>query len=306
LDLVHDIKESIELTSSDKPISRSYVYLGHTSVDQNDNRDKIRRELQHFGFGILPLTELPSSQELITQQVDNCLEHCNLFIQILGENYGAMTVEGKNSAFDIENLAIRNHVRQNPGKNRLIWIPSDVLISDSRQELFINRVKRDDSDFCDEIIEASAEEFINLISYYIKKDNARQIVGYSMRSAYLIAKPMVPVNFIEMQAARAKVTLKKESDPGNKLNYSDHLLALEEYDYLVVYDHDNDNNWFNSKIGDIVKTLGKSRKSHFKGIALVSKHKLENTAISQWVTGIEVFLESDTSGILKFFEKIEE
>ena len=42
---------------------RPGVFLAETSFDQTENRDMLKRELQHLGFRVLPLMPIPDDAE---------------------------------------------------------------------------------------------------------------------------------------------------------------------------------------------------------------------------------------------------
>lgn len=304
LDVVYDIKDTINiLTNPVIEAAQNFVYLGSSSEDQINNRDDIRRELRHLGFRILPAVELPLVKEQIDSIVTENLSKCKLIIQIPGEQYGAMSTDGRYSVFEIENQAIKQFMSKNSEITGFLWIPSNLQLIDSKQELFINRLKRDDTIKNSIIIESAPGEFKEILTGFIesKKHTAGSVSGSGL---YIISQHNANTDFIENKTRQLSISYSKDFLNNTVISYKHHLEMLENTDNILIYYNTPDIDWLRSKTGDAVKALGMGRKTPFKQIAVLSKDKIDLSEFGQLLGSIENITESDSDGLNRFINKI--
>jgi len=306
LDVVYDVNDTIKrLSNRDESLNKNFVYLGSCSTDQANYRDDIRRELQHFGFRILPYVDLPSEQASLQDIVNENLSRSKFVIQILGEQYGPLTNEGKNSVFDIENLTIRQFIKNNPDKNQFIWLPAGMKNIESKQELYINRIKRDDSNQQSQIIESTLEEFKNTIAEYLEAGNQYPNEKTDV-DLYIISQHNDDISFIDSIKGNLDIEVRKSFEPDKIISYQEHLQLLENTDNILLFYNNADLTWLKSKTGDAVKAMGMGRKAPFKQFVIVSKSKLDIDEISTWLNPVKNILEADTASLKEFFNNIME
>ena len=303
LDLVYDMNDTmLAVQDENSSLSEHFVYLGSCCSEQEGIRDDIRRELQHYGFRILPMVELPKEEARLQETVFNNLRLCNFIIQIVGENYGVMTPEGKYSIHDIESQTIRKFILENSDKNQFIWIPSGMKITDSKQDLFINRLKRDDSSLQSEIIETTPEEFKNIIARFLESGEQPE-TGIPAQSVYLITKQNSYSIFIEKAAKDSNISVISSVNNNQIVTYQNHLKILGNINNVIIYYDRPDAAWFKSKIGDAIKAMGKARKTPFKQFAVVSKSNVDLSEYTPWIKSIVSIPEDDIKGLNNFFSK---
>jgi hypothetical protein len=102
-DLAHDISsflESLEhsksftgtlpdIASTNGQVSQK-VFLAESSSDTQDFRDSLKRELQGYGYHILPDKQLPLISTALNESLISNLNETVLTIHLLGENYGVI------------------------------------------------------------------------------------------------------------------------------------------------------------------------------------------------------------------------
>jgi serine/threonine protein kinase len=119
--------------------NRHWVYLATTTSDIQDERDRIRRELQERGHAVLPNAPLPIRSADAEAAIAECLEQCTIAIHLLGRHYG---VTPEDSSESMPALQVRM-TAQRPNLQRLVWMPGGNGIDDERQRAFLLRVQED-------------------------------------------------------------------------------------------------------------------------------------------------------------------
>lgn len=147
-DLAWDIKQQIErLRSSEDaaqavseesiPIGSTAIYVAETTYDLNEQRDKIRRELQQRGHQVLPDKELPLRAPAIQEAIREYLKRSRLSVHLVGENYGIIPeMETERSVARLQQeLAVERD--DDAEFSRLIWMPPGLQPKDERQRKFV-------------------------------------------------------------------------------------------------------------------------------------------------------------------------
>lgn len=306
LDLVYDINESIlHLIKPELSKSSNFVFLGTCSPDQVTNRDDIKRELQHMGYRVLPLTELPSDTELFKTEVKKNLEKCRYIFQLVGQYYGTIKPGDKQSLLDIEHQIIRDSLNSDVNKRRMIWVPINLKFIEHKQELFVNKLRRDDPGLNTEIIESGLNEFKTSIFLRLgSKVSYPETIPVSDQSIYIISKPEIDVAEIEKIILDNNIQVLKLSADKTQNLYKQHLEYLTKSNGLIIYYPSNDENWLISKIRDIIKSLGQSRNEPFKGICLISDNTPDLENYNPWMPEMTRCKIDDIQGVIQFINSI--
>ncbi len=283
VDLVYDIQNSLELLISEEVQEnkkRKYIYLAETSFDQADNRDEIKRELQYLGYHILPLINLPDDGEKIEAQVRNYLDRSILSIHLMGAFYGDMLKKSKYSLIDLQNKIAREYVENSKsGLKRIIWIPSDLKITDQRQSLYLNRLKRDESKENSEIIEAPVEVFKTVLHDKLAEVEKPGKIISGNRKVYLVYE-----NQYRSDLSRIVEMLEEnhidilESNPVNLERglITAHKQNLVDADAVLIFQGNSNSLWLNSKVQDLVKAPGFGKEKPFISIGIVTSDTIDN------------------------------
>jgi len=122
---------------------RVKVYLADTAFDLRESRDALKRDLQQHGYTVLPDRTLPPIAPQLEATVAEGLAEAALSIHPIGASYGFVPEGATCSVLEIQNeLAIARHLEG--GMQRLIWIPSDLVIEDPRQLAFVDLLRQDE------------------------------------------------------------------------------------------------------------------------------------------------------------------
>lgn len=303
LDLVYDIKDTHLSDSKENQTRESnYVYLGSCSENDAATRDDIKRELQHFGFRILPLSDLPEHESQLNEIVPAYLQQCQFFLQIIGSQYGNIAPGEKKSVFEVENNIIRDYVKSNNSCQRIIWVPANIKISDQKQNLFLNRLKQTEASTQTEIIETSQEEFKSILAQRVTNGIYGSKKEPKSDGIYLIAKPNKDISYIEQIAKKLEVRLTLNNVETGKNSYSMHLEYLKQSDCVLFYYDDKDEHWLKSNLKDTIKAQGLGKISPFLAIGIITETMPDISDIEQWLPKIFHIKNKDTESVSEFIK----
>ena len=276
LDLGFDISKSLEADSKSFKINgdkEKTVYLALTTLDQQQARDEIKRELLHYGFRVLPAINLPMNGEEFREIMLENLNHSSAVVQLMGASYGDLMRGTKHSMPDYQNLVIREYQQQAEGSDfqRYIWIPQNLKINDQRQSLYVKRIRRDDAGANTEFIESPLETFKTLlITRLTIADSVEKPEYENLSKVYILAEEDSDANLQQLSnmlsLSGLKVfTLNYDVQAGL---YARHLQALRDCDGLIVYQRKENPYWLDSKLRDIIKAPGIGKTKAFKKVII--------------------------------------
>jgi hypothetical protein len=145
-DLAQDLSSLLDtITRAAPPIDTSKentVFLAVTTLELQDQRDAIKRELQQHGYNVLPAKSLPLSGVEVDRAVREDLARCSMSVHLVGKTY-SLTPEGAvTSLIELQNEWAVERAEQG-GFMRLVWIPPGLQVDDIRQQQVIDRLRAD-------------------------------------------------------------------------------------------------------------------------------------------------------------------
>ena len=313
VDLAYDIHKSLQVVTSGKKDAaptqeKSLIYLAETTIDQKDNRDILRRELQHMGYGIIPQTPLPDDGEKLTGVIESYLERSILSIHLMGAYYGDYVKNSKYSLIDFQNHTVKSSIDKGgqAGKLiRMIWIPNDLKASDQRQSLYLKRLKRDEAQEKTEIIEAPLEVFKSILIDKLREINEPAKVKSKGRIKIYVVyerddKKVIGPLIKELNDRNYDV-IDNDFDDNKKNLVLKHIENLIEADAVIIYSGNSGKEWLNSKIRDLIKTPGYGKSESFQKIGIISDHKPDKN-IMDFLAGSKIIIGKEiNSAFLKSF-----
>jgi hypothetical protein len=148
-DLAQDLKSLLESVEAPDPTetpaaggTQGAIFLAVTTLDLQDQRDAIRRDLQQHGYTVLPARALSPIGAEVEAALREDLSRCSMSIHLIGKRF-SLTPEGAvTSLAEIQNeLAIERGERG--GFTRLVWMPPGLQADDPRQQQVIDRLRMD-------------------------------------------------------------------------------------------------------------------------------------------------------------------
>lgn len=291
VDLAYDIAETLkELSGTHEETGRKpeipSVFLAETSYDQTENRDMLKRELQHLGFRVMPLKPIPEESEKAKTAIDQILGQSFMTIHLLGAWYGDFIKNSKYSFIDFQIKTVKdfNAVRENTRKPyQVIWIPNDIKPTDQRQALYLKRLKRDEAQHLTEIVETPFEVFKTILNSRLKELTHPESKPIAEKNKlYLIYEKTASnkmADYITLLQSRGFDILESGDNDEDFLPLSTHINNLLSADAVLIYKGDSTMDWLNSKIRDLVKAPGYGKNKPFRAVEIISLQKTADKSL---------------------------
>ncbi|MBN1952006.1 MAG: hypothetical protein JW801_12460 [Bacteroidales bacterium] len=277
LDLAYDMSDPLQTKEVDGITGdHKYIYLALTTFDQQQARDEIRRELLHYGYRVLPASNLPKTAEEFDKNMKEDLSRSSIAIQLMGSQYGDVLKGFRHSLQDHQNKIISEFLNEPGGKDmkRYIWIPQNMKISDQRQALNLKRIRRDEASIRTEIIESPLETFKTILSSRL--DSASQVPGKdfeNLSKVFLLQEEGLSAYTEELYATLVESGLKVST-----LNYEEqtgiytrYLNSLRNAEAVIIVQHSENKYWLSSKLRDLIKSPGIGRTTPFRKVLIITK-----------------------------------
>jgi Domain of unknown function (DUF4062) len=286
VDLAYDIHECLlflkdgSTKAAVKNISkRKTIYLAETSHDLSIQRNIIKRELQRYGYTVLPKNTLPPSEVAVKAVVAKDLEDCHYSIHLIGNSYGDIPEGGETSVVDIQNdLANKESVVKRNRKEdftRLVWISANMRNLSDRQKSFIETLKRDsEAQEGTEILQTPLEDFKNIMREELVEAHDRK-GGNEVRgkSIYLLhdrvdQKEVKP--YLDM-ITQSGFEVIQPAFTGELLDVrKHHINNLRNLDGAIIFKGKVNDQWVQMKVLDLLKAPGFGRNKPIKAKALMT------------------------------------
>ena len=249
------------------------IYLAETTRDLAAQRDKIKRELQDHGYGILPDKELPAFSPSYEEAVSECVGRAKLSVHLIGENYGLIPEgAGGRSIVRLQNEVAARRCCDD-AFSRLLWLPVGLTPHEPEQEQFIEHLKKDsEMQRGAELLQTPLEELKSHIQKRLSSNgNGKKpepVPGQSPPKIYLIfdkrdIRGVIPLSKYLTAEKKCEVLLPPLDDEGGgeAQPFDIHNENLKECDAVLIYYGQANQGWFEFKRRDLKKLVGLDRKS---------------------------------------------
>lgn len=280
-----------------KPRSgKGVVYLAETTSDRMRDWERVKSELEQFGYEVLPDRILPRASPDYEQAVMDYLKRARLSVHMIGSRYAFIPEgAGKNAAQLQIELAVR---LQGSSIARLIWMPADLHVADPQQQGFIQLLKEDSE--MQRLAELRIEKVEDLKTFIIKKLEPPPIIQTPIPSPYTKAgngnDGPVSVYLVfdaddcEEAYMVEEYLFKKGYEVLSSKNWSKqlHESYLKFSDSLLVFYNKANDSWLNERRADLLYARGlrDGKKFHAKAFYIceppeteVKKRFMSNNAL---------------------------
>ena len=285
VDLSHDVgsalgkfKNGMAEAQVKELFKSKIVYLAETGHDLSVERNIIRRELQRYGYTVLPNTSLSGDTSAIEQTVRRDLEASSMSIHLIGNTYGEIPEGGNQSIMDIQNrIAAERSLeakKENETFTRLIWIAPGLIHMNETQKRFIETIKHDvEIQEGAEILETPLEDFKNVIREELIEAKDRKTHETDGRCIYLLhekedSQQIKP--FVELIQSRGFHVLMPGFDGEVIEQRQKHVENLRAFDAAIIYKGSGNEQWVRMKASDLLKAPGFGRKKSIVAKAILS------------------------------------
>lgn len=270
--------EIVEKISSKEEKKKGKVFLAQTDNAQSSDRDNLRRDLIEMGYEVLPDRLFSIDYNECTDQIKQLLKECNLIIHPIPLVYSKYFSDKQISL--VEHQCVLSSLlssEKHHAVKRIIWIPSDFDITDEENQIFVEKIQRDqDQKQNTLVLKVTLEELKKIYRRLLSGENIQKVEN-NLPDIYVVADD-------DDEKVGEKI-LQKTTSPGMavKMNfkgitYNQHLNYLANSQVVVInYTSDNEQ-WLTMKVNDIYKSKGINSSKPFKKLILVKENKELNTS----------------------------
>jgi hypothetical protein len=268
-DLAWDIHELIKLMEDSAPRavpSGDTIYLAETTSDLNEERDKVKRELQQFGHVVLPDRELPLKGRDLREVIRDYLGRSRLSVHLIGEHYGVIPeMETEHSIVRMQqDLAIERG--DDAGFSRLIWLPPGLAPKDERQRRFLAELQNSfTSRNGSELLQITLEDLKTIIKAKLTEKRKLEPPGkedsgpariYLICDQQDVDEALSIQNYLFDQGYEVTLPLLEGSEAEALQDHKENLLVC---DVVFIFQGRASEGWLRMKLRELVKLPGYGR-----------------------------------------------
>lgn len=296
--------------------AKRLVYLAETSSDLEDIRGRVKRELQQYGYGVLPDRELPKSADAFRAAVRELLARCVLSVHLIGESYGIIPEgEEERSVVRLQEELAAERARSEASFSRLIWMPTALEPRDERQRRFLRDVESG-VEAGDDLLRTTVEDLkmrvlarlematrsgptvsedrsAGYVYLMCENEDARALEGIR---AYLFAHGCEVVTSLGEDESMRAARLHRES--------------LIDCDAVLIYYGAGDDRWLRSRVWDLRRARGWGRTKTLLASAVLIGDPLtrekETFATHEVMMVLDGVSRAPEEALRPFLERVEE
>jgi len=253
----------------------STIYLAETTLDLQEERDKVKRELLQHGHQVLPDKALPQDAPSLLQVVREYLKRSRLSVHLIGDYYGTIPeMETERSVVRLqEELAVERG--DDALFSRLIWMPPGLEAKEPRQEKFILDLQNSFSSHNgSELLQVKLEDLKTIIQTKLtQKPKAQILVGAQGEASriYLICDQtdvdeVGPLqDYLFAQGYEVILPLEEGTEAEIFQDHKDNLLLC---DAVLIFQGRASEGWLRMKLRELLKLPGYGRTTPLLGRAV--------------------------------------
>jgi hypothetical protein len=274
---------------------RAFVYLAETTSDFSEDREKLRRELVHRGYRVLPRLGAPlplSSGDECLQAARSMLEKCRIVVHFVGDHYGIVPESSRLSIAELQLIASQE-LATDSTLQRVIWMKPGIDPTDDRQRAFVDSINGGKPEAASaEVVTANIEKVKELLLKLLDTEPVREPPPAAERSVYLMCT--------ERDFEPARITGDALFEMGFEVNYpafegdewellEDHQYNMVSCDGWMIYHKSGSEPWLRGKLRDDKKAPGYGRKKGAIAKAILYRGDRASQHISR-IRPHEIFL----------------
>ncbi|KAB2867302.1 MAG: hypothetical protein F9K37_12705 [Bacteroidales bacterium] len=266
-DIVFDI---LDTGNSKKGI----VYLAQTDDSQNQDRDNIKRDLSDLGYLVKPEKLISNNFEESITQVKESLSNSELIIHLIPSTYSEyFSGKGLSIVEHQCNISAKHINKGGKSLHRIIWIPSDFEVIDEQNQIFIEKIQRDHEHSNNTtVLKVNLEDLKKIYRKILLGDNTLKEDNLLLPDLYVIAdQDQSPLtNKIDNEAKNAGL---KFGVNYKGISYNEHLKYLASAQVVILNYSQENSQWINVKVHDILKSPGLEVSKPKKKLILIKHSK---------------------------------
>ena len=264
--------EILEKYSDVKESKKGKIYIAQTDNSQSSDRDNLSRDLIEMGYDVYPSRLLSLDYTECTEQIKQQLKGCSLIIQPVHLMYTKYFSEKEISIVEYQcNLSSSYAENNQHNVRRIIWIPSDFEITDEENQIFVEKILRDQNQTQNTLVLKVTLEELKKIYRKLLSGQSVQVEEKNLPDVYVVAdKDDEKVSEKFMKSDNSGMAIKTNF---KGITYNEHLKFLANSQVVVINYSNENKQWLTMKVNDIFKSKGINSSKPFKKLILVKENK---------------------------------
>ncbi|MHC1705562.1 MAG: hypothetical protein AB9846_16800 [Tenuifilaceae bacterium] len=259
-----------KIGASSKESKKGKIFIAQTDNSQSSDRDNLKRDLIELGYGVLPERLFSYDFNECTEQIKEALKDCKIIIHPIPLVYTKYFSDKQISLIEHQYSLTKQHVIEKGNvEKRIIWIPSDLEITDEENQIFVEKIQRDQEETQTSIIlKVTLEELKKIYRRILSGENIGAPIENDLPDVYIV-DDQENVSIAE-NLSKANGSLKVKSN-FKGITYNQHLHYLANSQVVVINYTSDNQQWFTMKVNDISKSSGIKSSKPFKKLILVKE-----------------------------------
>lgn len=258
--------------------TKGKIFLAQTDNAQSADRDNLRRDLIELGYEVLPNRLFSLDYDECSNQIEQQLNGCNLIIHPIPLVYSKYFADKQVSIVELQStLSSKYSAEKQHEVNRIIWIPSDFDITDEENQIFVEKIQRDQDQAKNTLVLKVTLEELKKIYRKLLSGEYKHKVENNLPDVYVVAD--------DDDEKRSESIIKSAQSPEiavktnfKGITYHQHLNYLANSKVVVVNYTSENEPWLTMKVNDIFKSKGMGNSKPFIKLILVKENKDLNTS----------------------------
>jgi hypothetical protein len=270
--------EIIEKYVNKVEVKKGKVFLAQTDNAQSSDRDNLQRDLIEMEYEVSPDRLFSMDFYECTEQIKHEIEGAKLIIHPIPLIYSRYFTDKSISLVEHQcNISSLYAANKQKEVTRIIWIPSDFEVSDEENQIFVEKIQRDqDQSKNTLVLKVTLEELKKIYKRILTGEDTLKLDG-QLPDVYIVADS--DEERVGEMIKRSSTTADMEVKANFKgITYNQHLRYLANSQIVVInYTSDNEP-WLTMKVNDIYKSKGMGLSKPFVKLILVKdKRELDTT-----------------------------
>lgn len=257
---------------------RGIIYLAQTESSQLADRDNLKRDMQDLGYEVVPSTFLSTNYDECCDQINAAVQNSDLIVHLVPPVYSAYFPDRTISIVEHQsNLTARYISDAQRAVKRIIWIPSEYEVVDEENQIFIEKIQRDqDQSHNSIILKVNLEDLKKIYRKILVGEDIKQEATAQLPDVYLIADDQEKI-VADAMSRKVHVEGLKVGVNFKGISYNQHLRYLANAQVVVINYTTENLPWINVKVTDILKSPGLDTSKPNKKLILIKNSKELNT-----------------------------
>jgi hypothetical protein len=279
-DIVVELKN--RLTSASKP-KRGCIYLSQDDISHSADRENLMRDLSDLGFDVLPNKPLSSDFAECTDQITDALEKSQLIIHIIPPIYTPFFLNQHLSKAEHQCNVSALHLKSNPKTNRIIWISSAYEITDEENQVFVEKIQRDqEQTIGSTVLKTSIEDLKKYYRQILLSNKPTETKTTGDPDVYIIADSNSNGLIKNIKGTLESKKFNIETN-FTGITFNQHITKLAVARMVVLCYTIENEQWLTVKVNDILKSRGVDTYRPFEKLILIKGDNKINTDAHQAV-----------------------